>query len=86
MASMWRLTTRRLLIAMFWCGVAFAAITIETNEPYGILVASMAFTFAIMTLWVRLNLTSERSFVVVMTSLMIGFLILIGLAFAFLAR
>lgn len=85
---MWQTTTSRLLIATFWFAVAFGAILIETKEPYGILVASMALAFAVVSLldprsrFVR----SERASVVLTVSMLVGLLVIIGLAFAVLGR
>lgn len=87
MPHMWRITTRRLLIATFWFGVATAAILIETDEPYGIVVASMALGYAALSLFeTSMLVRSERSALVLMVSVMIGSLILIGAAFAILVR
>jgi hypothetical protein len=85
---MWRIATRQLLIAPTFFGVALAALLIDTKEPYGILVASVALLLAVLSL---VNPTSkfarsERAFTVFSILLLVGFLLTTGLAFALLGR
>lgn len=84
---MWRITTRRLLVATFWVGVALAALRIDTKEPDGILVASLAIAFAVVSLLIDSTMIrSERAAVGLLVFTLCGSLIVIGLAYAILGR
>jgi hypothetical protein len=81
---MWQITTKRLLVATFWLGVSFAACLIETNEPYHIVLAGAAITFAVLTIvgWPQ----SERRAILLTVAVLSSSIAIIGIVFAVLAR
>jgi len=81
---MWQFTTGRLLIATFWCRVAFAACLIETREPYTILLAGWAIAFALLAIIGRPQ--SERRATFLAVAIWLSAAALIGITFAILGR
>lgn len=80
-----KFTIRQLLVATFLVAIGLAALLIDTREPYGIVVASMAFSYAV-TMLVWRSFRSERMVLFVQVALMLPLMVLFGAVFAILVR
>lgn len=85
---MWQFTVRRLLLATLCLGVGIAALMIDTREPYGILIASLAFAQTVFCfLDPRWRVAqSDRKLTALLVFLLTVFMLAAGIGFALAGR
>jgi len=77
-------TTKRLFIATFWFGVAFACFRARAPSPYVVAIAGLALSYAIMSIVGQLR--TERATLVMTVFLLLSTMTLFGVALAILGR